>query len=74
MQHSDKLFSQIQMIDTLNEQQPHPTLKFKLGHLRLELRTLLLEKFKKVQKRSRMTFYATGNKAGKFLAKQVKDH
>lgn len=71
-QRVDELLKDIQSTDTLNKQQPHPDHKSKLIKLRLELRLLLLEKFDIIQKRCKMHFYSSGNKAGKLLAQQIK--
>lgn len=73
-QHIDNLLTSIQATDSLNKQQPHPNLKNKLLKLHLELRSLLFENFDKLQKRLKMHFYASGNRARTFLANQIKGH
>lgn len=71
-QRIDTLIKEIDDLDSSNKQKATNHLKTKLGQLRLELRSLLLDQFEFNHKRFKSTQYATGNKAGKFLSKQIK--
>lgn len=45
-----------------------------LAQLRTELRLLLLEDFDKASRKSKLTYYTSGNRAGKLLAKRIRGH
>lgn len=65
-----KLLADTQTTDSLKKRSS-TELKSKILTLRTELRSILLGNFDKYQKCLKMQSYASGNKAGKLLARQI---
>ena len=73
-QHLDSLTAEIKSLENLNQTQPDRALKHKLGLLRQELRSHLLDSYEKAHTRFGAKHYSTGNKAGKAMAARIKGH
>lgn len=71
-QRVKELTDKIYLLETRNKQNTSPILSQQLTQLRNDLRLLLLESFERSSKKLKMSYYATGNKAGKTLAYRLK--
>lgn len=71
-QHIKELTDKIFLLESCNKQKPSHPISQQLTQLCYDLRLLLLENFERASKKLKMTYYATGNKAGKTLAHRIK--
>lgn len=71
-QRIDSILSAIKITETKNKANQIPSLSSKLLSLRYDLRTLLLEFHELAIRRIKMSYYFSGNKAGKLLVNKLR--
>lgn len=71
-QHIQDIISKIHTLETQNKANASPLASEQLTQLRYELRLILLHNFEKTSKHLKMTYYVSGNKAGRLLANCLK--
>lgn len=65
------LITEIELLEAHNKNNPTPSTNAKLPTLRHDLRLILLHAFEHQEKKTKMSFYSTTNKAGKALARKI---
>lgn len=70
----DHLFTEIRQHEAENTSNPDPALSTKLTNLQRDFHTLLLEKFDRNSRCLKMTYYTSGNKANKLLARHLQGY
>lgn len=65
------LITEIDTLEALSKNKPTPSISAKLTSLRHDLRLILLQTFEHTEKKTKMSFYSTSNKAEKALARRI---
>lgn len=71
-QHIQEIISKIHTLEAQNKTDTSLAVSEQLTQLRYKLCLTLLDNFEKASKRLKMTYYVSGNKAGKLLANRLK--